>query len=298
MSLPIRPSSACDSPEQIERISVRGRFALGVTCLEQVCQAWGLDGDRLPRLFEVLWSFTESSDLVAWDDEVTSLLPESPDELRHFSGTASLSTGMAEEFLELLNDVHWIGLANVCCAFESRTTLSPTLGVPAWLDRHGVSHPPLDPFLRSPVEEEHGWGKDVPPSFFREPPTASPPFREESAASSTPTWEEIDPARIGASVALNAVGGMVPGGSAALTIFGVLRWFATKDFSQQAPGRGRRAFVGALALGVFAIMFIVFAALLVPVNPNDHPPGPGALALMVLGAAAIGAMLGLLSDKW
>lgn len=124
----------------------------------------------------------------------------------------------------------------------------------------------------------------------------SMPNRPKSA--STPTREALDPTKIGANVALNVVGGLIPGGSAALTIFGVLRWFVTKDFSQQAPGRAKRALVGALALGVFAILLMVFAALMVPATPNANPPGPGALALMVLGAGAIGAMLGLLSDNW
>lgn len=76
-----------------------------------------------------------------------------------------------------------------------------------------------------------------------------------------------------------------------------LSWLVTKDYRHQAPGRGRRALVGAIVLGLLGIGILTFAYVVV------GPPPPGGMTLwegllLVLVLSGIGALLGLLSDSW
>ena len=44
--------------EQIRLISIRGRFALGVICLEHLCHAWGATGGKMQVSRLELWNRT------------------------------------------------------------------------------------------------------------------------------------------------------------------------------------------------------------------------------------------------
>ena len=71
----------------------------------------------------------------------------------------------------------------------------------------------------------------------------------------------------------------------------------TKDFKNQAVGRGRRTLVGAVVLGLLGTAMLTFVYFLL------GPPPPGGMKLweagvIVLILSGIGAVLGLLSDRW
>jgi hypothetical protein len=82
-----------------------------------------------------------------------------------------------------------------------------------------------------------------------------------------------------------------------LAFFDVAKWFVTRDPSKQRPGRWRRAFWGACALGLLALLpLVVVASTSQPRDPDDIPGW--ALGLMIVGPAAlIGAAIGALSDS-
>ena len=74
-------------------------------------------------------------------------------------------------------------------------------------------------------------------------------------------------------------------------------WLLNKDFKRQSAGRGRRAIVGAVVLGLFGTAMLTFVYFLL------GPPPPGGMKLweaggIVLILIGIGAVLGLLSDAW
>jgi hypothetical protein len=76
----------------------------------------------------------------------------------------------------------------------------------------------------------------------------------------------------------------------------MLFWLARKDFSAQAPSRGRRALLGAVILGVLA--FLVFILLLAVSNTNNsQATNLGICALAGVAGAMVGAILGALSDS-
>ena len=63
----------------VERISIRGRLALAVTCLENVCREWNICSPALERLLTHLWTFTDSMRLDEWVLETCNLSPNLED---------------------------------------------------------------------------------------------------------------------------------------------------------------------------------------------------------------------------
>ena len=93
------------------------------------------------------------------------------------------------------------------------------------------------------------------------------------------------------------LGALVPILKPFTLILTAMVWLATKDFRGQEAGRGRRALVGAVVLGLLGVGMLLFVYCLI------GPPPPGGLRLWeavvgILVLAAIGAVLGLLSDAW
>jgi hypothetical protein len=79
-----------------------------------------------------------------------------------------------------------------------------------------------------------------------------------------------------------------------LVIFDIARWFGTKDFSEQKPGRLKRALVGAIGFSLVAALLIGLVAL----NFPGRDLSLGALVVMfVVPAGVIGAVLGALTDS-
>jgi hypothetical protein len=105
-----------------------------------------------------------------------------------------------------------------------------------------------------------------------------------------------DTASSGWLLAGHLVGMITPPMKAITLIISGCVWLATKDYRTQRPGRRRRAAIGALFLGLFAILFILLVLAMI------GPPPPGGATIweaigFVLFAAAVGAVLGFLSDS-
>ena len=112
-----------------------------------------------------------------------------------------------------------------------------------------------------------------------------------------PVEEEPNAAAEAALVGGHVLGALVPVLKPFILLGLALGWIARKDFKSQAPGRGRRALVGAVVLGLLG------TGLLAAVYLVAGPPPPGGLTIweamaIILIFAAIGAVLGLLSDAW
>ena len=59
-----------------DAISIRGRLAYGVTCLEGICQTWNVKMEKINLLIETIWEFTLAENLADWDNAVRELLPD------------------------------------------------------------------------------------------------------------------------------------------------------------------------------------------------------------------------------
>lgn len=170
-----------DLIRRLKRISIRGRMALAVTCLEQVVAALVPDRERLDPLFDLLWSHVETDRLDVWEgaisvatQEVYSSSNAAYDPTGGFAPTipaGSVFENLPRLVIEMLAAVVEVGTGNVYAgtgAF-SEITLVPTLKILAVYQENGFPLPPLEPFERSSFSEHDGWGHRVDRSFFRSP---------------------------------------------------------------------------------------------------------------------------------
>jgi hypothetical protein len=81
-----------------------------------------------------------------------------------------------------------------------------------------------------------------------------------------------------------------------LEVFEIAKWFATKDFSKQKPGRWKRAVIGAIAMWLFA-GFLAFLSVWSSPGPVPEELPLAAAAIVSLTFAAMGAVLGALTDS-
>lgn len=100
-----------------------------------------------------------------------------------------------------------------------------------------------------------------------------------------------------ASLGAHILAALVPSLKPLTLVIGAFAWLASRDATGQAAGRGRRALLGAVVLGLLGVAMLGFAYVVI------GPPPPGGMKLweavvVVLIMSGIGAVLGLLSDSW
>jgi len=94
----------------LKKISITGRLAFGITCLEQYIKEQNLKNKWLDRLIDVLWEFTTSEDLEEWDNKISDLDPSNIID-KHSDNKASDYDSLTEfEFNELKK--YYSGISN------------------------------------------------------------------------------------------------------------------------------------------------------------------------------------------
>ena len=63
--------------ERLKKVSIRGRMALGISCLEILLESEGLiEKEEMKKLLSHLWEFTSSERLDLWEDQMMGYEPE------------------------------------------------------------------------------------------------------------------------------------------------------------------------------------------------------------------------------
>lgn len=150
-----------------EPISIIGRFAFGLTCLEHTCQAWQVKSQKMNELIEYLWTFTSSHGLDTWESELNEFLPNYTYEMPTRFEYGFLENDKQELLTDLILEVIEIAGANLYGGFRSEYTMVHTLKVASLLEENNIELPNLTPFQKSKVTEFHGWGNPVDKSFFK-----------------------------------------------------------------------------------------------------------------------------------
>lgn len=151
----------------LETISIVGRVAFGVTCLEHLCEKWNIKNQQMVELIELLWTFTSSNNLSVWESQINEILPDYTYEIPIKFGFEFLLKDKQETLTDVILEVIEIGGANLYGGFKSEYTIGHTLKVASLLENNNIELPDLKPFQKSKVTEFHGWGNSVDKSFFK-----------------------------------------------------------------------------------------------------------------------------------
>lgn len=151
----------------LETISIVGRVAFGVTCLERLCEGWNVKSQQMNELIGLLWTFTSSNDLSVWERQINEILPDYTYEVPAKFGFEFLLKDKKETLTDAILEVIEIGRANLYGGFKSEYTMVHTLKIASFLKKNNIAIPDLKPFQKSKVTEFHGWGNAVDKSFFK-----------------------------------------------------------------------------------------------------------------------------------
>ena len=157
-------------PILIEPVSIRGRMAFGVTCLEGVCTALRVESKAVQELIEVLWRFTESETLGTWEGDIRAALPDKEGDVDGYAekfGLTHLDNAKQRFVTELIDTVIGVGRGNLYGGFISAYTLDLTLKIALLLHDRGFEVPDIQHFAVSSVEEFDGWGKAISRDAFQ-----------------------------------------------------------------------------------------------------------------------------------
>ncbi len=163
-------------------ISITGRLAFAIKCLEQYIKEQQLESTWLDRLIELLWDFTTSEDLGKWDKKISDLDPNNiidkhPDNKAsdydslteaEFNELKKYYTGISDALSLLIDLTIDIGTSNLYggTGEYSKYTLESTLRV-YWFAKENITKiPDINTFKISPYSEGRGWGNSIEKSAF------------------------------------------------------------------------------------------------------------------------------------
>lgn len=155
-------------------ISIRGRVAYGIVCLEKFCEAYNVASNNMKELIEALWFFTDTKAewLEDWKDMICKKIGfmEEVYEYAYKYEYRNLPFGIQEDITNLIDEVLCIATVNYFgrrLRFNSRLTEEPTLKVAEILIKNNIELPDINVFKISNVEEGNGWGNEIDPEEFK-----------------------------------------------------------------------------------------------------------------------------------
>lgn len=158
---------------KLKGISIRGRFAFGVKCLEKYIEQNKISNKWTEKLFDTLWEFTHSSRLDLWHDKINDLDPWNL--LDPNSGIPSdYKTLKEDEFYELkdfYNSLNKNFVDMIGCTIEigtgnlyggtgrySQASLNPTIELVKIAKKELIELPNIKAFMFTKFSEDDGWG--------------------------------------------------------------------------------------------------------------------------------------------
>jgi hypothetical protein len=168
--------------EIFKMISIRGRFAFGLFCLENLIECYQIKSDLLDEIIKDIGNFTDLKKLGAMEDYFYNIKPwcvesdfpkikDNPHKLHEF-GYDDFSLDDLKNLYELyqllpgdlkaiLNNLTSIANSQISagCGEYSPLTLEPTLKIIDIMEKHSHAQMPnIEKFLFSGFSENHGWG--------------------------------------------------------------------------------------------------------------------------------------------
>jgi len=152
-------------PHDFERLNIIGRYAYALTCVEQLCRAWGVIDPFVWELIDVHWTLTGKQLLsdgrrhYDWFAETRTHALRTPDDLAACLESQSLSGDQVQTLHHAVEELRLLGGSGMFCMPESYTSMSHLLNVVGMLVRWGVPLPSLEPFKKADYPPgEFGYG--------------------------------------------------------------------------------------------------------------------------------------------
>ncbi|HET9504061.1 MAG TPA: hypothetical protein VFO93_11000 [Hymenobacter sp.] len=159
--------------QQLKAVSITGRMAYSITCLEIIIQHDNLDQQAFQPLLTALWDFTDNPDLGNWDENIMPFIPEDRTGWP-IGGTPAISLfyqTLPPALLTCIDEIIDVGRGNLYAGVQSHSpaTLTSVMWVVQYMLAHGYPLPQTEIFQRSPftLQDQHGWGNRVARSFFQ-----------------------------------------------------------------------------------------------------------------------------------
>lgn len=156
--------------DMFENVSIRGRFAFGLTCLEQLLEQYDLaQYGSLNDLIQLFWSYTSSDRLDIWEDAVWNVITDSSDfwDFAEKFNFCHVDMGTQYFITALIKNIFDLGCGNLYAGYQNYLTMTYLLRLIENMRNRNLPVPDSTPFQKSLASEYHGWGNAVDPSFFK-----------------------------------------------------------------------------------------------------------------------------------
>jgi len=137
----------------LKEISIRGRLAYGVSCLQNALLHFGIQYDLLESVLSQIWEFTSSKNLEEWDQSINKVDPICIlEEDKPTDPLLLVYQALPFEIVSMISDVIEIGAGNLYggTADHSPFSLNPLLRVIEKCITLKIRLPELDSFKKSP----------------------------------------------------------------------------------------------------------------------------------------------------
>ncbi|MBS7531571.1 hypothetical protein IC619_013870 [Hazenella sp. IB182353] len=155
--------------EEFDEISIRGRIAYGVTCMNELCKKRRINSSKMISFLELIKSGTKTNDFTQIELAVPEYYPkdESLKELAIAFGFDHLSIDQQKIVEIALEELTYTTLGNIYAGYRSEYTLEPLINLIQILKDNDIVLPDSKPFKKSKSTEQNGWGKSVPFEYFQ-----------------------------------------------------------------------------------------------------------------------------------
>ncbi|WP_345225298.1 hypothetical protein [Hymenobacter koreensis] len=167
--------------ERMKHVSIRGRVAFCIVCLEIAIHNLKFSSPASRHLLAKLWDYVSSCQLDIWHEEMAEYLPSSIIETERFQeedfdDLSEYNFGQLRNWyqtlpkgvVDMIECIFVVGTVNLYGEITgySTETLKPTMRVAGLMQQLKLPLPEIARFEKSAFADFDGWGKQVDKSFF------------------------------------------------------------------------------------------------------------------------------------
>lgn len=159
--------------EKIEQISIRGRVAFAILCLELAIKHFKLETLNWKFLLGLLWSYTNSN-VGRWHEVLSECIPNSvlvddfvKEEMElltedQFNELRELFNTSNDVINQIINQIFWIATEDLYSSISnySQGTIDTLLKILKEMDKYEIDTPDIQLFTELTIEENDGWGRE------------------------------------------------------------------------------------------------------------------------------------------